>query len=51
MTDRYVGKIHVQGGGSPVPVEVVANDITQAKRMIELRPEFKRWAHLPQKAR
>lgn len=51
MAYLFTGKIRVKGGGAPVPVQVEANDFSQAKRMIEMRPDFHGWSQMVQRAR
>jgi hypothetical protein len=45
---KYYAKINVKVGGSPIMVEVSANDTAQAKKLIECRPEFKSFVSQPQ---
>ena len=47
---KFVAKIYVKTGGSPVTVEVYANDSTQAKKIIQMRPEFKSFCQHPRPA-
>lgn len=47
MSKTWVAKIYTKVGGAPVEVEVTANDFTQAKKLIELRPEFKSFSKQP----
>lgn len=49
MTQKtYYARINVKVGGAPILVEVSANDNAQAKKIIELRPEFKSFVNYPQ---
>ena len=45
---KYSAKINLKTGGTPICIEVEANDTPQAKKIIELRPEFKSFVILPQ---
>jgi len=44
---KWQADIIVKTGGPPVKVEVLANSYTQAKQMIEMRPEFKSFQFHP----
>ncbi|MYH32731.1 MAG: hypothetical protein F4013_11785 [Gammaproteobacteria bacterium] len=35
MAKTYYAKIRIDGKGTPVPVKVMANDISQAKKIIQ----------------
>lgn len=41
-------RINVKVGGAPIVVEVAANDSAQAKKLIEMKPEFKSFVNFPQ---
>lgn len=50
--DTYQAKITPAAGGSPIDVEVPANDAFQAKKMIEAQyGPIKTWWRHPQKKR
>lgn len=44
---EFKAMIYTKIGGKPVLVYIYANDFLQAKKLIELRPEFKSFAKLP----
>ena len=46
---RYKAKIYVNTSSSAVEIIVFANDSFQAKKIIELRPDFKSFSQQPQK--
>lgn len=52
-TKTYKAKIYVEGGGSPIPVQVQAQNIPEARRIIKAQygPRFKRYSQAPREVR
>jgi hypothetical protein len=51
MSKTWEGRIYTKVGGAAVTVTVSANDSTQAKKLIEMRPEFKSWSQFPRQVK
>ena len=45
----FQAKFNAKCGGSPINIEVEANDSYQAKKIIEMRPDFKSFYQQPYK--
>lgn len=47
MPQTYVATIRTKADGHPVKITVQANDVHQARSMIEMQPEFKQFVSMP----
>jgi hypothetical protein len=43
MSKTYEATIGTKAGSQPIKIQVEANDQFQARKLIEMRPEFKRF--------
>ncbi|HOW51491.1 MAG TPA: hypothetical protein PLV42_05540 [bacterium] len=46
-TKNYTATIRTKADGHPVKITVQANDVHQARSIIEMRPEFKQFVSMP----
>ena len=51
MQKVYEAKIYTKVGGAPITIRIEANDPIQARKLIEMRPEFKSFMAYPHQIR